>query len=271
GDIKSGSEYYIAVAPGTYADGITIKMVSADNKYGEYTTSTGLEIRPNSLRTFSKLSTVEFNMLSKNMSYVLSKCSESETQTIELADYEWKTVRTALLNNLSKKVYLKLPENGMTSIPDYAFYDYRSSNLTNLVNIDIPKTVTHIGQEAFHNCEKLVHANLPSGLNYIGPYSFMYCEKLVLEEIPSSVTEIRSYAFLGCKSLQNLTINSSPTFGSDVFLGCSPSLKVNVNDETYLKYGDEGKPYHNVMVDPRPDAPGAKVSVEGTSNGSDIN
>ncbi len=233
--------YYIAVKPGKVTN-LEIKTdVHAAVSVAEF------EFKRNQIHTVTFKTVKSAGLDSYLKSLTLA---DGEVATIELADYEWETVRTALLNNLDKKVYLKLPDNGMTSIPNQAFCRVAPPNFfgcTNLVNIDIPESVESIGVLAFR-----------------------LCTSLALETLPSGITSIGNAAFEVCTSLQNLTINSTPTLGSFVFDNCSHDLKVIVNEATYLNYGDEGKEYHGIMVDPRPEVK-PNADLENLSEGNKIN
>lgn len=241
GEMKADKDYYISVAPGTYADGITIKLVASNGDYAEYTTKPNLEIKSNSLRTFN-LANVRFKILCDNLDAYLENCPSDEVNYIELADYEADDVNNALRINPDKKVYIVLPEKGVTTIPNSAF-----SHRDNLVGIDIPETVTSIGMEAF-----------------------LFCTSLVLKEIPSSVNSIGDLAFFACTGFKELTIKGTPELHFAIFNNCSPDLKVIVNEATYLEYGDVGKEYHDVMEIFRPEVK-PNADLENLSEGSKIN
>lgn len=80
--------------------------------------------------------------------------------------------------------------------------------LYNATTINIPNTITQIGDSAF-----------AKGLNNtVGYGSYMHLQTLNIE---SSVLFIGAYAFDGCNNLTNITFNSTtpPTFGTGVFNG----------------------------------------------------
>ena len=90
-----------------------------------------------------------------------------------------------------------------------------------LTNINIPNSVTSIGEAAFWGCESLTNINVPNSVTTIGCSAFMGCKSLTNINIPNSVTTIRVFAFSGCHSLTNINIpNSVTTIGEAAFDGC---------------------------------------------------
>lgn len=74
-------------------------------------------------------------------------------------------------------------------------------------NVIVPQTVTHndttyivtgIGFRAFYECSNLVSVELPKSLTYIGTGAFAYCSRLTDIIIPDNVTDISSSAFWNC-------------------------------------------------------------------------
>lgn len=137
------------------------------------------------------------------------------------------------------------PNSACEAIADYAFYQDRL-----LENINIPDSVTDIGNFAFTFCEALkghIELNglrnlgdnafqgcfvvesisLPEGLTKINPYSFNACRKLHSINIPSTVTYIDKWAFANCYELSEITIpNNVEQMAILSFGGCSSLEKV---------------------------------------------
>jgi hypothetical protein len=111
-----------------------------------------------------------------------------------------------------------------TASPSFTFY--RSSHLTQL---EIPSTVTTIGECAFWRCSGLTQAEIPSNVTVIGEYAFRNCSGLRHVKIPLSVTRIAEGTFWGCSALTGLEIPSSvTTIGDCAFYGCSRLTRVQV-------------------------------------------
>ena len=119
---------------------------------------------------------------------------------------------------------IEIPET-VTSIGDYQFRGFE-----NLTSITIPSSVTSIGSYAFSSCSSLAGITIPSSVTSIGSYAFEYCRSLTSVTIPSSVTSIGSHAFSSCSSLTSITIPSSVTsIGSYAFFGCRSLQDVYYN------------------------------------------
>ena len=111
---------------------------------------------------------------------------------------------------------LEIPSS-VTKIGDYAFH--RCSGLTTL---NLPSNVTSIGYRAFSECSDLTSVDLPSSITNIGDYVFFYCENLSKVNLPSEITAISNGAFGGCSSLKNIELPAGiTTIGDYAFVGCS--------------------------------------------------
>lgn len=136
----------------------------------------------------------------------------------------------------------KIPQ-GITKIAGYAF-----AGQFRLGSIDIPESVTYIGDYAFHHCP-FYRIKLPQGLTHIGDYAFQWCEKLMEIEIPENVTYIGeaalsncgystlvipdkvtyigAWAFDYCPNLTTVTIGESvASIGRFAFDGCGKLTKI---------------------------------------------
>lgn len=135
-------------------------------------------------------------------------------------------------------------EDGVTSIGNYAFYDFR--NLTSvtisdsvktigenafttclaLKSIVIPDGVTSIGRYAFTSCIYLSSVTLPDSVSYIGQNAFGSC---IFKEIniPGSLTSIEASTFNNCKKLESVIIpNGVTSIGDSAFNDCSSLASV---------------------------------------------
>jgi hypothetical protein len=101
--------------------------------------------------------------------------------------------------------------------------------------VEIPKSVTNIGEDAFSGCRGLTNIDIPSSVTSIGNYAFSNCDGLTSIEIPSSVTRMGNGAFIDCSGLTNINVatdNSVYTSENGVLydknktkLICVPSVK----------------------------------------------
>ena len=110
--------------------------------------------------------------------------------------------------------------SSVTSIGDWAFTGRRQ-----LTSVMIPSSVTNIGRTAFRWCSSLKSVTIPPGLTRIDENLFRECSGLTLITIPSNVTSIGWCAFWKCSGLKSVTIPSSVTYIGGCAFGCCDKLK----------------------------------------------
>ncbi|MGM9632391.1 MAG: leucine-rich repeat domain-containing protein [Eubacteriales bacterium] len=126
----------------------------------------------------------------------------------------------------------KIGRYTVTAIGDDAFSG------TDIERIDLPKTITKIGDRAFAQCYSLAEINLPAGLKQIGNSAFYCCSNIERIEIPNTVKELPEKLFFGCTSLRAITLNNGLiTIGKDAFYLCQ-SLEQIVFPSTLQNIGD---------------------------------
>ena len=130
---------------------------------------------------------------------------------------------------------LEIPTS-VTSIGNNAFY-----GCSGLTTLNLPSNVTSIGDRAFGGCSNLTSVDLPSSITKMGDFVFCYCEKLSNVNLPSDITTISTGAFGGCSSLQNINLPSGvTTIGDNAFSDCSnltnvtlPSALASIGDYAF--------------------------------------
>ena len=143
--------------------------------------------------TIEDLCNITFNDSDSNpMSYATNFYILDENGTIEHNGKNYKILTE-----------LEIPST-ITSIGNYQFYGFN-----NLTNITIPKSVTRIGRDAFSYCSSLTSIKLPETITSIGEAVFSSCTALTSITIPESVKSIGYRAFDGCSSLISIIIPES--------------------------------------------------------------
>ena len=105
---------------------------------------------------------------------------------------------------------LEIPTS-VTSIGNHAFY-----GCNGLTSVEFPSNLSSIGDWAFSNCSGLTSVDLPSSITKMGECVFHICSNLANVTLSSNITSIGSSAFSGCKSLKNLTISKDVTSIKDI-------------------------------------------------------
>ena len=114
------------------------------------------------------------------------------------------------------KVIDLIIEDGITSIEDSAFWDFRI-----LKSVTLPNSITSIGEQAFSGCYSLKSITLPNGITSIEERTFGGCDSLTSVTLPNGITSIGEYAFAGCTSLKSITLpNSITSIGERAFEAC---------------------------------------------------
>ncbi|MBQ3015220.1 MAG: leucine-rich repeat protein, partial [Clostridia bacterium] len=153
---------------------------------------------------------------------VAVSCAEDVTEVTIPATVEgYPVVELRETFNEHKSIKKVILPEGLKLIGEHAFYF-----ATNLINVNIPSTVTEIGDSAFAGCSRLSGVSLPEGLVKLGSLAFHSCSAITELKLPASLTSIGSYAFAYCSKLTSVEIGSGITaIPSNAFYDC-----VNLED-----------------------------------------
>ena len=100
-------------------------------------------------------------------------------------------------------------------------------------SVDIPNTVTTIGEFAFFECENITSIEIPNSVVTLLAGAFQSCNGLTSIEIPNSVETIDQVVFAYMDNLETVTIGSSvKTIGSNAFGGSMAITKVYCMPQT---------------------------------------
>ena len=91
-----------------------------------------------------------------------------------------------------------------------------------LVKIEMPTSLTAIGERAFAGCTALAEAGIPSGVAELGVEAFSGCASLSAVALPKGLAALPDRAFAGCSSLTEIVVPEGVSeVGSEVFYGCA--------------------------------------------------
>ena len=113
---------------------------------------------------------------------------------------------------------------------------------SSLTSINIPNSVTNIGDRAFSDCSSLTSVTIGNSVTSIGDGAFAGCSSLTSVTIPNSVTSIGSGAFYHCSSLTSVTIGNGVTsIGDEAFAYCYSLTSIYWNAKRctdFISYSD---------------------------------
>ena len=170
---------------------------------------------------------------------VIETISETGTYTVKITG----NLTSKLLSNIIEsirhipgKIILDLSETEGLEVLSGFF------GIETLVGIKIPSSVISITKSAwggaFAGCSSLEFIEIPSSVTSLGEKTFQSCTALKDIKIPSSVTIIPSRLFDGCKSLTTIDIPNSVTeIGDSAFSGTGLT-EIKLSDKI-IKIGKE--------------------------------
>ncbi len=131
--------------------------------------------------------------------------------------------------------YLAIPESVMLDDAEYTVVgiSYRAfADCADLNYVEMPNSLTYIGEKAFNNCSSLLEVNFPESLTDVGDWSYTNCSALAGELIfPDNVVTIGGSAFLGCGALTSIVVgNGVTTIGASAFQGCSGVTTISLGE-----------------------------------------
>ena len=130
-------------------------------------------------------------------------------------------------------------QDGTLGVASEAF-----ANCDNLYNIEIPNSVSVIGESAFSGCTNLRSIDLPNSIDYISDNLF-YGSGLNHMEIGESIKHIGNNAFSGCRSLDYIELtNTLVSIENNAFDYCPYLFNITIRGNGAWNLGSI--PSHNL-------------------------
>ena len=171
----------------------------------------------------ANITSVVWNAINANGDGLFSSSAEQLTSFV-FGD-EVQTISNGLCGSMIGLTSINIP-NSVTSIGDYAF-----DGCSGLTSVTIPNSVTSIGNRAFSYCSGLTSVTIGNSVTSIGNEAFSYCSSLTSVAIGNSVASIGDNAFKKCSGLTSVTIpNSVTSIGNQAFSGCSGLTSVTIGN-----------------------------------------
>ncbi len=73
-----------------------------------------------------------------------------------------------------------------------------------IVSVNIPKSVKIIGEGAFEECRMLKSVTIAAGTEIIKERAFYQCSNLLIVEMPNTITEIEENALSDCRNITSI-------------------------------------------------------------------
>ena len=109
-------------------------------------------------------------------------------------------------------------------------------------SVDLPDTLTAIGETCFAYCERLRSANLHEGITDVETMGFFRCEQMETLDLPTTLERIGSDAFSYSGSLTYIFIPKSVVkIGHHAFFGsAAPEIRMEASEEEVRENVDLG-------------------------------
>ena len=153
--------------------------------------------------------------------------------------------------------------NQTISLPVVAIDGNAFSGATDLTSINIPASITNIGDNAFRDCSGLKRAIFKSSNDfcritfgnkeanplYYAHHLYVDNNEVTVIDVPAGPVEISAGAFAGGSEITKITIPESVNYiGTDAFYGCNNNnLTISYATETQMKTMNYGKGESNPM------------------------
>lgn len=139
-----------------------------------------------------------------------------QLKALDFSNTQITSFQPCTFKNCYSLADVKLPTK-ITSIPEELFVN------TKIKTIDVPETVTFIGQKAFRHCTKLQTFKFPTKVYQIGEGAFRECASLDNIDMSNlNISELSTSLFRNCDSLRTLKLPKILTgFGDYALSGTS--------------------------------------------------
>jgi len=179
------------------------------------------------------------------VTYIGSQCFESDKELVNVKlSSNIKRMESGAFGNCTSLTEITIPKSLEEAGREYGFgmYDYGPfCGCTNLKTVKLEKGLTQIAGNLFMRCYGLEDIDIPDTVTTIGENAFKLCTSLENVKMYNSIDEINGRAFAGCTSLKSVSLPDSITgMGTEIFSGCTslssvklPNKRVNITSSTF--------------------------------------
>ncbi len=130
------------------------------------------------------------------------------------------------LSYTGKETEVIVPEQ-LDGLPVVAIGDHTFNYREDIVSIELPPTITEIGNMAFFKCSALQSIVIPEGVTLLDQSCFAGCEELVSVGMPESVETVGDFAFLACSQLTEIMFGEQlRSIGQGAFQLCTALIRI---------------------------------------------
>lgn len=123
--------------------------------------------------------------------------------------------------------------NMLKSLSEIGAYTFNNTSCSEAVTINIPETVTYIGEYAFSGFNEIEQVNMPNSILSVGTFAFSNCKKLKTVRLSESLVTLSDRLFNGCRALDSIKIPDSVTeIGNYTFGNCIALKAINIPKST---------------------------------------
>lgn len=131
-----------------------------------------------------------------------------------------KAIPETIFRDNKQLADITLP-TALETIGSYAFAG------TAITTMQLPATVTQLGDGAFNGCKQLTNMVISEGVTELGNALFAYCSVLTSVTLPTTLQRVGKESFYGCPSLESIVLPASlKTIGSGAFNECPKLMSV---------------------------------------------
>jgi len=204
------TEFWFVVPPTTFREGFTLTVTDPSGNSFEKSTTKEITIERNHLVRMSPFeveierqpdneiwyTTVDGEVITPYKSYgfganIVSNVYQDGRGVLTF-DNAVTAIKNYTLKGCTNLSTIQLPES-VSTIGEGAF-----SDCSNLTSFDFPSGITALNNYLFNNCSNLSSIVIPQGIERIGHAAFNYCYALSSVVLPQGLKEVGSYAFNAC-------------------------------------------------------------------------
>ncbi len=131
-----------------------------------------------------------------------------------------KAIPETIFRDNKQLADITLP-TALETIGQYAFAG------TAITTMQLPATVTQLGEGVFNGCQQLTNMVIPEGVTELSKALFAYCSVLTSVTLPTTLQRVGKESFYNCPSLESIVLPASlKTIGSGAFNSCSKLMNV---------------------------------------------